>query len=451
MVVADKAAYRKLPASIAIHRAGLARLRGDIDGTVSHARRALELIGEDDPFGRASASALLGLAHWTNADLEAASTLYTESLARFEKLGFLADSLGLRISLADMQIARGRLRDALRTYEQGLEVAVRPDDTVLRGAADMHGGMAEVLIERNDLAGAADHLERAQILGEEYGLPQHPYRWRVAAARIRQAHGDLDAADTLLREAERRYITDFSPPVRPVTAIRARLMIVQGNLPEAWAWAREQALSAEDELGYVREYEHLTLARLMLAQATRDRASEPVVSVLDFLERLFAAAEGGGRVGAVIEVLIIQALAEQAMGTRAAALATLTRAIGLAEPEGYVRVFADEGPPMATLLKLAARQPNAPGAASRLLTAVVRADAMSPAAQTLIEPLSERELEVLRLLQGELDGPEIARLLTVSLPTVRTHTRNVYAKLGVNSRRAAVRRAADLGLLSRSR
>jgi LuxR family maltose regulon positive regulatory protein len=450
MVVADEVAFRNLPASIAIHHAGRAQLLGDVAGTIAHARRALDLIDEDDPIGRASASALLGLAHWSNADLEAASDLYATSLARFEAVGFLADSLGMRISLADMQIARGHLREAMRTYEQGINVAVRPDGAVLRGAADMYVGMSGILSERNDLAGAAEHLKRARDLGDENGLPQNPYRWRVAAARILQAEGNLDAANELLKDAERRYVTDFGPPVRPVTAVRARLLIVQADLTEARAWARERGLSAQDELTYEREFEHLTLARLMLAQASQDRGSGLVIGVLDFVERLLAAAEAGGRMGSVIDALLVQALAHQAAGNRADAVATLTRAIGLAEPEGYVRVFADEGRAMAALLKLAARQADAPGSASRLLAAVVTADATSPTTQPLVEPLSERELEVLRLLNSDLDGPDIARELTVSLATVRTHTRNIYAKLGVNSRRAAVRRAVDLGLFSRS-
>jgi LuxR family maltose regulon positive regulatory protein len=133
------------------------------------------------------------------------------------------------------------------------------------------------------------------------------------------------------------------------------------------------------------------------------------------------------------------------------ALASLERAAALAEPEGYVRVFADEGAVMARLLKTATNQRDASSYLRRLLAATVTPAARGPVDQPLIEPLSERELDVLRLLESELDGPNIARELTVSLATVRTHTRNVYAKLGVNDRRAAVRRATELGLLSRTR
>jgi LuxR family maltose regulon positive regulatory protein len=450
MVVVDEDAFRKLPGALAIHRAGLARLRGDVAGTISHARRALELVGEDDHLGRGAASALLGLAYWEGGDLEAGSALYAGSMAGFERIGHHSDAIGLALAVADMQIAQGRLHDALRTYERGLGLATGQGAIVLRGAADMHVGISEILRERDDLAGAALHLQAARDLGDDNGLPQNPYRSRVAAARIRQAEGDLDGALELLNEAERLYVTDFSPPVRPVTAVKARLLIVRGMLAEAWSWAREHGLSARDGLTYVHEFEHVTLARLMLAQATRDRADDAMGEVHDLLDRLLAAAEGGGRTGSVIDILVVQALASRAIGDRTAAVSAVERLIGLAEPEGYVRVFADEGPPMAALLKLVARQPDAPSSVGRLLAAVATTTGTTPTEQDLIEPLSERELEVLRLLESDLDGPDIARELSVSLATIRTHTRNVYAKLGVNSRSAAVRRAAELGLLSRT-
>ena len=263
--------------------------------------------------------------------------------------------------------------------------------------------------------------------------------------------GILDGALELLDEAERLYASDFSPDVRPVAAVKARVWIAQGNLSAAWGWAQEHGVAAADELSYLHEFEHATLARLLLAQGTRDRADDRIGEAIELTERLLAAADDGGRTGSAIDILVVQALARHARGDPAGALASLERAVALAEPEGYVRVFIDEGPPMAALLKLAAKDRKAPGYVRRLLAAAVTVEGQTPVDQPLIEPLSERELEVLRLLESELDGPEIARELTVSLATVRTHTRSIYAKLGVNSRRAAVRRAAELGLLSRTR
>jgi LuxR family maltose regulon positive regulatory protein len=274
----------------------------------------------------------------------------------------------------------------------------------------------------------------------------------VAAALIRLAEGDPDGALELLDDAARRYDGDFSPDVRPVAALRARVLIAQEKLTEAWAWARHQGLTAADDLDYLHEFKHITLARLLVAEGIRDRSDERIASASGLLERLLEAAEAGGRAGSAIDILVVQALANHARGDQAGALAWVDRAVALAEPEGYVRTFIDEGPPMMALLKLAAKDRNASSYVRQLLAASTVAGSVETAvAQPLIEPLSERELEVLRLLESDLDGPDIARELTVSLPTVRTHTRNIYSKLGVTNRRAAVRRAAELGLLSRTR
>jgi LuxR family maltose regulon positive regulatory protein len=336
----------------------------------------------------------------------------------------------------------------MRTYEQALQRASQPGGSVLRGTADMYVGMSEVHRERGDLQAATQQLLRSQELGEYNGLPQNPYRWRVAMARIRQAEGDLGGALDLLNEAERLYVGDFFPNVRPVPALRARVWIVQGRLGEVLGWAREQGLSVDDDLSYLREFEHVTLARALLARYQDERSLHQATRLL---ERLLRAAEEGQRTGRVIEILVLQALTRQRLGDIPAALACLERAVTLAEPEGYVRVFTDEGPPMASLLRALAKQGTAGGYVRRLLAAVGETGPGSPVRQALIEPLSERELDVLRLLGTELDGPAIARELMVSLHTVRTHTKHIYAKLAVTNRRSAVRRAQELDLPSRTR
>jgi LuxR family maltose regulon positive regulatory protein len=312
-------------------------------------------------------------------------------------------------------------------------------------------GVSVLLRERNELDAALQYLLRSQELGEHTGLPQNPYRWRVAMAGIRVADGDLDGALDLLNEAQRLYTGDFSPNVRPVPALRARVWVAQGKLADALGWARELGLSVDDELSYVREFEHITLARVLLAQYTAERAVRSVHEATGLLKRLLRVAHDGQRTGNVIEILVLQALAHQLLGDLPAALVALERALTLAEPEGYVRIFVDEGPAMAVLLKAAAKHGVAAGYVRRLLAAVDKTGRSTPLQQGLIEPLSERELDVLRLLGSDLGGPDIARELVVSLNTVRTHTKNIYTKLGVNNRRAAVRRAEELALLSRTR
>jgi LuxR family maltose regulon positive regulatory protein len=464
MVVVDDEEFRGVPGTIELYRAALALARGDLPGTEGHARRALELSPEEDHLRRASASGLLGLAYWTSGDLDQAHRAYADCMAGLRRVGHVADTFGCAIALADIRRRQGRLGDAMHTYEQALQFASEQGGSVLRGTADMYVGISEIHRERNDLPTATQCLLRSQELGEHLGLPQNPYRWRVAMARIREAEGDLGAALDLLNEAERLYVSDFFPNVRPVPAWRARVWVEQGALGEALGWVRERGLSVDDDLSYLREFEHITLVRVLLAQPTVERAEGSIDEATQLLDRLLQAAEEGGRTGSVIEILVLQALADQTRGEIPAALGSLELAMTLAEPEGYVRVFADEGPPMAALLRAAARV--TPGEQKgiarddvrRLLAAADKTEDSTPVSQGLtedrqglVEPLSKRELEVLRLLGTDLDGPDIARELVVSLNTVRTHTKNIYAKLGVNNRRAAVRRAEQLNLLSRTR
>ena len=446
-VIEDEEAFRQLPGSIALHRAGLSIVQGDLPTTVIYAQRVLDLVPEDNHLLRGGAAAILGLAAWTTGDLEAAYRSYAEGMADLQKAGNIADTVGGAITLADIRIAQGRLHDAMRTYEQALGISSVPGTAVLRGAADMHVGMSAIYRERNDLHSAMQHLLRSKELGEYIGFPQNPYRWQVAMARLREAQGDLDSALDLLQEAERLYASDFSPNVRPVPALRARVWIMQGRLSEAFGWAREQGLSVDDDLSYLHEFEHITLARVLLARYKSDGADHIILEAMRLLERLLLAAEGGGRTKSIIEILVLQALAYQLQGDIPAALVALERALKLAEPEGYVRLFVDEGVPMATLLEMAAKRGIAPNYARQLLSAFGKAEDSPPVSRVLIDPLSERELDVLRLLGTDLSGPEIARELMVSLSTLRTHTQSIYTKLGVNSRRAAVRRAEDLDLL----
>jgi LuxR family maltose regulon positive regulatory protein len=456
MVVVDEDEFRRLPGWIAIYRAASALALGDVPETMKYARLALDLVHEEDYLGRGAAAGLLGLAYWTSGDLEAAHRTYADGMANVQKAGYLSDAIGSAIALADIRIAQGRLHEAMSTYQRGLQLATEQGALVVRGTADMHVGMSELERERNDLNAAAQHLLRSKELGELAGLPKNPYRWRVAMARIRQAQGDLDGALDLLHEAEGLYVGDFSPNVRPVAALKTRVWIAQGRLGEALSWAREQGLSADDDLIYLREFEHITLARILLARYKSDHSDGAIREAIGLLERLLNAAEEGGRTGSAIEILVSQALAHHAQGDLPAALLPLGQALTLAGPEGYIRMFLDEGSPMAQLLREAAGRGILPDYTGMLLAAFEaegqrNADESPlpapPVSQPLVEPLSQRELEVLRLFKTELSGPEIARELVIGLSTVRTHTKSIYNKLNVNNRRAAVKRAIELNLI----
>lgn len=447
MTVVNEAELPGLPAWIAIYRAARALVHGDITSTTRQARRALTVAPEDDHVARGGAVGFLGLAAWTSGDLETAQQCYTECTARMQKAGHLSDALGSAMTLADIRIAQGQLREAMSVYERGLQIMSEPGGTLLRSSGDIHVGISELLVEQNDLDGAMRHLLRSKDLGEHLGLRQNRHRWGAAMARIRAAEGDLDGALELLQGAERAYVGDYFPNVRPIASLQARVWVRQGRLRRALNWARAADLTAHGDISYLHEFEHITLARVLLAHCESKRGDAFFLQAMKLLELLLRAAEDGGRGGSVIEVLVLQALAQRLKGDASAALPLLERALLLAEPEGYVRVFVDEGQPVAELLRRVAKNAAAFAYARELLVVFGPAEDTPPMPQALIEPLSARELEVLRLLETDLGGPEMARALMVSLNTLRTHTKNIYGKLGVNDRRVAVRRARDLDLL----
>jgi LuxR family maltose regulon positive regulatory protein len=447
-IVFDHDLFDHLPAQLLIQRAGLALLAGDVSGTIAHASGALDLIEPTDHLRRGSATALLALAHWSDGDLDTAADGYAEANRELIAAGHLADMLGCSLALADIQIAQGKLNDATRTFESGLRWTTEHPD--LRGAADMHVGLSEVLIERNELDAAARHLQTSTDLGESAGLPQHAYRWRVTMARLCRARGDLDTALELIEEAAPLYDTDFSPPVRPVAALRTRVQLARGDLDAALAWARQCGLSTSDDLRYVTEFGHITLARVLIAHHAATRDERLLDDALSLLDRLLAAAEDGGRIGSTIEILVLLATAHHARQDVAAAVAALEDALRRAEAHGHVRLFLHAGPAVTAVLRSVASRAPVTAHTRRVLAATDHTSSPPPAAPrsrpVLVDELSARELEVLRLLRSDLSGPDIARELLVSANTFRTHTKNIYAKLGVNNRREAVRRAAELGL-----
>jgi LuxR family maltose regulon positive regulatory protein len=246
----------------------------------------------------------------------------------------------------------------------------------------------------------------------------------------------------MLEDAAARYLPGFFPDVRPIPAAVARIRIAQGRLADAQAWAREHRVTAADLPSFLAEYNLLTLARLLIGQ----RTSHSLRDALTLLDRLVDAAQSADRTGSVIEARLVRALARHAAGEPDRATDDLVAALTAGVPAGYVRLFLDEGPPMEELLGTAEQHPEAGEYARRLLATVPSGAAAAPIAAANTE-LSERELEVVRLLATDLTGPEIARHLFVSVNTLRTHTKHIFTKLEVTTRRAAAQRASDLGLL----
>jgi LuxR family maltose regulon positive regulatory protein len=468
MVVVDEEQFRSLPASLAAARAYHAQAVGDLAATVKYARRVLDLVPEGDSTLRGDATALLGLAYWTSGDLEAAHRTFAAGLAGMNPLQVIVGTF----VLADIKTTLGHLHEAVRACEYALQFAIEHGEPMPIGTEDVYTAISKLHREQGNLEAAAQDLQTAKKLGEQIELPDWQYRWCIAQARLKETLGDLDGALDLLDEAERVYVRTPLPDLWPIAAIKARIWVAQGRLVEALGWARARGLlrfpgmsgrrafgvSVDDDLGYLREFEHVTLARVLIAHYKVDQVKRSLHEAMSLLDRLRQAAEEGKRMGSVIEILVLQALAHQTLGDIPRALAPLERALSLAEPEGYVRIFVDEGPPMAVLLQEAAKRDVAPRYVRQLQAVLgqpalgqplssVKAGGQDPGTRPLIEPLSERELEVLQLVAQGFSNREISQRLFIALNTVKGHNRKIYGKLGVQRRTEAVARARELGLL----
>jgi LuxR family maltose regulon positive regulatory protein len=445
-VGADGVAPQHLLATAAAVRSLHARLRGDPPSAIEHARRALALLPEDNLDPRPFAAISLAQAYQAAGDLEAAITAFTEAGALGRAAGHDYVALSAMASQAHLQLARGRLREANDILRRALGFAAERGSELLPAMGSVRIGMGELCYEWDDLEAAARHLTEGVELAGRTGDFEILMWGHVALSQVRWARGDAEGALAAAREAERVAQSSGTDHAIVDAAVwKARLYLMSGDLAAASS-EQERAAGAGEVRRYSRELERIILARLLVARNESDEA-------LRLLAQLHETAQTTGR---TIEILALQALALQAKGEKERAASTLAEALVLAEPEGYVRTFVDEGPPMAELLSgvLEARQrgrldPPVPAHYLRKLLAALERDATGAASPVagLPEPLSERELEVLQLIAAGKTNRRIASELFVSVGTVKTHINNLYRKLDAHSRTQALARARDLKLL----
>ncbi len=437
---------------IAAIRAYVAALKGDWSPATQLAREALDqLPGVDSPM-RAWTATILGCALRARGELGAAARAFAEAAALIRPsvdshVGLAIDTLWEQ---AVLQLGQGQLRTAMGTCEEALQLAsryARQGGRQLPTTGYIYPLMSHVLYEWNDLETALRYAREGLELCRRWGQADALAQGHLRLARVLHALGETDSALEAIQQAKQAAQGLIPWYVITAGAQEARIFLAQGNVAGASRWLAESGLDLEGELDIEYQVCYATMARILMAQGRLDEA-------LGLLQRLLRPAEDAGVMGAVLRILVLQALVRQESGEGNQALDALERALSLAKPEGYVRVFLDEGAPMGTLLRQAVARGIELDYVRNLLAALDSEMAAprptSPAgSSSLVEPLSERELEVLRLLTTPLSGPEIAQELVLSVNTVRSHVKNIYGKLDVHSRREAVARAQDLGLLSR--
>jgi LuxR family maltose regulon positive regulatory protein len=434
-------------ATVAASRSQHARHRGDPEAAVNQARLALSLLPEDNLNPRPFAALCLAQAHQAAGDFDAAIAAFAEAGSLGRAAGHDYVALSAMMSEAALQLARGSLRGAEDVLGRALAFAAERGSELSPAMGSVRVGMGELLYERDALLEAARrHLKEGVELAARTGDFEILMWGHIALSAVRRALGDGEGALEAAREAER--VARGSGVVHAIVDAavwKARLHLMRGELASASA-EQERAAGVGEVRRYSRELERLVLARLLIARREPDRA-------LELLARL---GEGAKAVGTKIVLLSLQSLALRTKGEKERAVGVLAEALALAEPEGYVRTFADEGSPMAELLSgvLEARQRGCleqPVSAHylRKLLAVLEREASGAGLRTasLPEPLSERELEVLALIAAGKSNREIADELFVAVGTVKTHAKNVYRKLGAHGRTEALARARELRLL----
>ncbi len=420
---------------IAAIRSMLGVPKNQVDAIITQARRALELLHPNNASMRTTTTWTLGYAYQLQGKRAAATAAYAETIAQSQKAGNIMMEIAATTSIGQIQEAEYQAHQAAASFRRVLQLVGDPPWPV---ACEASVGLARIQYQWNDLAGAERYGQQGMALAGQLENVDTPAACAILLARVKLAQGDAAAALILLAEAE-QFVQQqhFDQWLGEIASVHIQTLLYQGALVAAARLALSHDLPLSRARVHLAQHDpHAALAQLKLAgqQGEAYRWTD---------KRL--------------QLLLLQALAEQAVGEPMQAVRTVGEALALAAPGGLLRPFVDEGPLLTTLLREALTAGVAPLFAQQVLAALGEAAGAQSSihglpspqriAPTLPDPLSTRELDVLKLLTTELTGPEIADELMISLNTMRTHTKNIYAKLGAKSRRAAVRRAGELGLL----
>ena len=444
-------AFKSIPGNIALIRAGNAQIEGNLTETVRYAELSIQLIPENDLLIRAQAAITLGFTHWATGKVEASLQAMRTWMDDMQKLGNQMYVIASAFVVADMQVTLGHLGKAESALRQTIQKAEAFGQEAEVVTAHHHLGLAMIAYERGDEAAFTQSVQTAADLGQHTTLIDWPHRWNLAQARLKESNGEFDSALQSLDTAQRGYVKNPIPIFQPIEAHKARVHLKQGRLDKAQAWARERGLSVKDEASYLGEYEHLTLARVRLAEGSFD-------GVHELLDRLLALAESQKRTGSAVEILLTQALVHQAQGNHSESLAALECALTRTESEGYIRVYVNEGEAMRLLisnfrLTIANRAHllleyvnSILGFFPQSVEVSTQSNIVNPKSE-IVDPLTDRELEILRLIAEGHSNAEIGQRLYLALSTVKGHNLRIFNKLQAQNRTEAVARARELGLL----
>jgi len=434
-----------LAAKAALAHASNAQLTGDLDETVRYANLSLQHTPPDDLLQRSQINVTLGFSNWANGNLEAALNTMNEWMSSMLKLGNVMFVVASGFAVADILVGLGRLEDAEKSLIHSLELAKTLGLDAENILAHHYLGLAMIARERNDRTTFSKYFQIAEETGSTSTLADWAYRYELAKAAIHEGDADFENALLALEKAQASYVMNPIPVLRTTDALKARIHIKQNRLKKAHDWVQKQKLSVSDEVTFLSEFDHLTLARLHIQEGDFSGVSE-------MLGRMLRAAEAQNRKGSRLEILFTLSLLHNAQGNTTHALKALEQALTLAEPEGYIRLFIEGGEPMHEMLEILSKDQKKPLKmfVNKLLSAfseVKNKTSTSTRSSILVEPLTDREIEILRLVAQGFSNDEISRQLFVAISTIKGHNLRIFDKLQVKNRTEAVAKAREIGLI----
>jgi LuxR family maltose regulon positive regulatory protein len=410
-----------------------------------------KLYNPEEAFVRSSIGFALGWAYRFSGDLEASYKEFDETTAISHQYGNIYMAVAAKCRSAYGKVMGGHLHRAMKGFQEAEQMGTGKAGRHFPVVGYAYVYEAGIYYEWNDLQSASQSAIEGIELCKQVGYILDQLVGYAYLARARLAMGEWDNAQDACQDANNlsQMMKGYVYALRWAEDCQVRTWVALRDLDALSRWVQECGLKIDDDLNFMRDIEHIILARALLAIAKAQPKSSHLDKAITLLARLRDMAQAAAWNGKLIEILALQASAYQVKGENQKAIASLAKALTLAEPEGYLRTFVDEGQPMAELLQLAASKGIAGGYTQKLIAAFepCRVMEQSTPTQPLVDPLTERELEVLHLLVTDLSGPEIARELSVALSTVRYHSNNIYSKLAVHNRRAAVSKAQDLNIL----